>query len=270
MLSDSKILIVDDDVLNILFVRSALEGTYILHEAHNGIEAIQQIPELLPDLLLLDWNMPQLDGMGVLQFLNNNPKFKSIQVIMMTGMMTEIENLTKAFEQGVVDFIKKPFEFPELQARVKSALQIAYYHKQELQKKDQELVSLTMKKIENIEFLKTVFERLESSRNTDCKENLDEFKKEFNAIISENTWKNFDEHFNLVYPEFYKNLIMKHPDLSPAELKLCRLLRLNLSTKEISSISYTTPESIKVARSRLRKKLGIESDDNLTGYVMQF
>lgn len=270
MLSESKILIVDDDVLNILFIRSSLETSYQLFEAHNGVEAVQVIPDLLPDLILLDWNMPHLDGMGVLTFLNNNPKFRAIQVIMMTGMMTTIENLTEAFNKGVVDFIKKPFEFPELQARVKSALQIAYYHKQELQKKDQELVALTMKKIENIEFIKTLFERLASTRDAECQSNLKEFQKEFNTLISENTWKSFDDNFTAVYPDFYKNLVKDHPDLSPAELKLCRLLRLNLSTKEISAITYTTPESIKVGRSRLRKKLNLEYDDNLTGYLMRF
>jgi len=269
-LSDSKILIVDDDLLHILFIRTALEEKYILSEAHNGKEAINLIPDLQPDLILLDWNMPEVDGLGVLHFLQNNPSLHHINVIMMTGMMTNLNDLLTAFENGVVDFIKKPFEFPELNARIKSVLELAYFHKQELQKKDQELILNALKKVETIEFINNVFSKLESINSNELIKNIELYKKEFHNIVFENSWKSFEDNFKNLYPGFYSNLIKKHPSLSPAELKLCSLLRLNLSSKEISTILYITPESIKVARSRLRKKLLLDSDANIIGYLMQF
>lgn len=271
MLQDSKILIVDDDELNIHYITTLLDGQYKLTQARNGAEAIKIIPNLMPDLVLLDWNMPVIDGMGVLKFMKDKAEFASIQTIMMTGLMTSLPDLLEAFDNGAVDFLKKPFEFPELQARIKSSLKIAYYHKQELQKKSQELVQVTMTKIENIEFLKTIFKALEEeANNNECSDKLRSFRAEFNYIISQNTWKDFDDNFAQVYPSFYTSVIQVHPDLSPAELRLCRLLRMNLSTKEMASLTMSTPESLKVARSRLRKKMDLQGATNLVSYIMQF
>ncbi|MFO7868760.1 MAG: response regulator [Bacteroidales bacterium] len=269
MLSDSKILIVDDDLMNTLFIRKSLEKFYTIFEAHDGKEALEKIPDILPDLILLDWNMPQVNGLDVLKTIKSNEKLKSIQVIMMTGMMTELNHLIEAFEYEVIDFIRKPFEFPELQARVKSALKLIHYHKLEIQHKNQELVSLAMKRNEHIELLKQIFKSLEN-KSDECKKALSQFKQDFNSALSENSWKHFDEQFNKVYPDFYTKLTQKHTNLTPGELKLCSLLRLNLSTKELSNITYTSPESLKVARSRLRKKLQLHPKENLTGYVMSF
>lgn len=270
MYSNSKILIVDDDLLNVLFIRTALNTQYQLFEAHNGKEAIEKIPEIKPDLLILDWNMPILDGMGVLHFLQNNPEYKETRVIMMTGLMTGLDDLLGAFDNGAIDFIRKPFELSELQARVKSVLKLVYFYKEELQKKNNELVTLAMKLTENIESFKKVFAQLESSSPEKIHDKLQIVKKEFNSLLLENSWKSFEDQFNQVHHDFYTNLAKKHTNLTPSELKLASLLRLNLTTKEIATITFTTPESTKVARSRLRKKLQIELDSNLIAYLMQF
>jgi DNA-binding CsgD family transcriptional regulator len=62
---------------------------------------------------------------------------------------------------------------------------------------------------------------------------------------------------------------MRYPDLNSNDLRLCALLKLNLDTKEIATIMDISPESVKVARSRLRKKLQLETSDNLSSFITQ-
>jgi len=69
---------------------------------------------------------------------------------------------------------------------------------------------------------------------------------------------------------FYKNLVNTYPTLTKNEIRLCAFLKLNLSSKEISAITQQTPHSIVVARSRLRKKLGIEESSSLTNFLFRF
>ena len=67
----------------------------------------------------------------------------------------------------------------------------------------------------------------------------------------------------------HKNLNKMYPDLTPNEIKICAFLRLNMSTKDISAITHQSVKSINMARFRLRKKLDIESDENLIGFLMK-
>ncbi len=81
---------------------------------------------------------------------------------------------------------------------------------------------------------------------------------------------NIDYQFIELNKEFCNLLSAKHPKLTNNNLKLCVYLRMNLSTKEISSLIYSTPDAVKVARSRLRKKLGLQKNQSLTQYLNSF
>jgi len=84
-------------------------------------------------------------------------------------------------------------------------------------------------------------------------------------------WTEFEFTFLKVHPEFYYNLGARFPDLTPNEKRLSALLRLNLSTKDISNITHQSLHSLTVARTRLRKKLGMaNSGENLTTFLSQF
>jgi tetratricopeptide (TPR) repeat protein len=87
-------------------------------------------------------------------------------------------------------------------------------------------------------------------------------------IKDDNAWEEFELRFKQVHDNFYTRLLEKCPELSHSELKLCALLKLNLSTKEISELSGQQPATIDVARYRLRKKLGIsKSQVDLVSYL---
>jgi len=82
-------------------------------------------------------------------------------------------------------------------------------------------------------------------------------------LKNQNHWKEFEAHFNEVHPGFYSNLNTKYPGLTVNERKLSAFLRMKLSTKDVSGITGQSIKSIEVARTRLRKKLGMVHGDNL-------
>jgi DNA-binding CsgD family transcriptional regulator len=94
--------------------------------------------------------------------------------------------------------------------------------------------------------------------------------KELGQGSQNDTWKEFEVRFEKIHNDFYRHLTDKYPDLTPNELKLCAFLRLNMSTKEISSLTYQSENSIMVARTRLRQKLALSRDENLVTFLSQF
>ncbi|MFX0556518.1 triple tyrosine motif-containing protein [Maribacter sp. CXY002] len=88
------------------------------------------------------------------------------------------------------------------------------------------------------------------------------------SLKQDDGWDFFQEAFNNADSKFLKNLKIKHPNLTPSDLKLCGYLRLNLSTKEISDLLNITPRSVEIKRYRLRKKLNLGHEDNLVNYIL--
>ena len=82
-------------------------------------------------------------------------------------------------------------------------------------------------------------------------------------------WEDFEHSFTKVHNDFYKKLLLKAPSLTSSEIRIASLIRLNLTTKEICAITMRSESSIKSIRFRLRKKLGLTGDDNLTAFIMQ-
>ncbi|MEZ4976303.1 MAG: transcriptional regulator [Flavobacteriaceae bacterium] len=88
-------------------------------------------------------------------------------------------------------------------------------------------------------------------------------------LAKEQEWTEFIGFFEQIHPNFFENLKSSaSSELSPAELRLCMLLRLNLSSKEIASILRITPDSVRIARYRLRKKLTINTKDDLQTFIL--
>jgi tetratricopeptide (TPR) repeat protein/DNA-binding CsgD family transcriptional regulator len=79
-------------------------------------------------------------------------------------------------------------------------------------------------------------------------------------------WEEFKLYFEQVHQNFFVKLQQDHPDLSPGEMRLCALIRLNMNLKECATLLSVSPDSIKTARHRLRKKLGLSDEQNLVGY----
>lgn len=118
------ILIVDDLVDNVRLLGTILsEAGYTTTFATSGLQALDRVTTAHPDLILLDLMMPGMDGLEVCQKLKSNPATNQIPIIFVTAS-NEQDHLVKAFEQGAVDYITKPFNLLELLARVKTHLEL--------------------------------------------------------------------------------------------------------------------------------------------------
>ena len=104
------------------------------------------------------------------------------------------------------------------------------------------------------------------------KVSLQEVKKIIKKITINNTgnWEEFEAKFVDVNKGFYENLHMHFPKLTRGDRKLCALLKLNLSSKEIARLMGISVESVHTTRYRLRKKLGLEKGDDLTDFMAKF
>jgi CheY-like chemotaxis protein/DNA-binding CsgD family transcriptional regulator len=275
MKSSDKVLIVDDNTSNVLVCQTILEPLYTLETAHDGVEALLKISSFCPDVILLDWDMPQKNGYQVLKEIKSNDATRHIQVIMMTGMMTDRENMLDAYNTGVVDFIKKPFDTLELRARVHSVMQLVNFYRTELKRKDRELMTLSMQLSENTVLFEKMMDEITGITDilpeggNGIKNKINEIRQATRVRVNEATWKQFEEHFLAVHPGFFSRLLDKHPELTKSEIKLCALLSLNLDTKEIASILSQEYDSVRVSRTRLRKKLNLENDEKLPNYLLK-
>ncbi len=116
------ILVVDDDYALRLMTKSVLlRQGYKLSEGADGEEALRLISKEIPDLLVLDFMMPQLNGLEVLKALRADAKTAHIPVLMLTGMDDE-NSIRQAFNAGATDYLAKPFTSPQLTARVHACL----------------------------------------------------------------------------------------------------------------------------------------------------
>ena len=140
----------------------------------------------------------------------------------------------------------------------------------ELEFRTKELATNVMYMARTSEFISRISEKLLKSKMYFTKDNQQVIHKiitELQTYIDQDTWTEFEIRFQQVHNDFYTSLNKYHPDLTANEKKLCAFLRLNMTTKEISAITYQSLNSIVVARSRLRKKLNIDRDENLVAYL---
>ena len=121
----SKILLVDDEIDTLLPLKRSLEvEDYIVVGAGNGPEALIKAKTEIPDIILLDLMMPEMDGYEVCEKLKKDPMTKNIPVIMLTAK-DAVRDKVKGLDIGADDYVTKPFNLNELKARVKSVLRRA-------------------------------------------------------------------------------------------------------------------------------------------------
>ena len=124
----SKILVVDDEPRNVRILQIHLNAQgYTVYTAEDGVEALDSVEKDAPDLILLDINMPKMDGFEVVKRIRANKATEFIPIVMITALRDTRENRIKSIEAGADDFIEKPFDSLEVLARVRSLLRIKEY-----------------------------------------------------------------------------------------------------------------------------------------------
>lgn len=146
----------------------------------------------------------------------------------------------------------------------------------EVTHKNQELASATLHIVQKSEILNTIKSAL--GKLLHHAESNPKLQREIGQIIkileqdtrTDTDWEQFSRHFDQVHSDFLKRLGEQHAHLSPNDFKLCAYLRLNLSSKEIAALMNISLRGVESSRYRLRRRLGLGTEANLTDYLMRF
>ena len=123
----TKILVVDDEQMNVELLENYLSKDYDVSVAYDGNEALLIVDKDPPDLIILDIMMPKMNGYEVCNKLKENPRTMGIPIIMVTALHQKKDKI-KAIGMFADDFLSKPIDFSELTAKVKSLLRLKEYH----------------------------------------------------------------------------------------------------------------------------------------------
>lgn len=298
MNQQKTILIIDDEPSNIQVVINLLNNivpSYKVMSSSNSKLGLEIAIQTKPTIIVTDWNMPELNGIELIVELKKNELTKDIPIIMATGVNMTAQDLKLALDSGAYDFICKPINEIELVARINSAVRfVEYYtskienerfilkmqeenHLLEIESKKRELLSKTMILLKINQLHEKFQDQLETisceRRKPECEVFCfaETHTKEIIKSGNQQIWDELELHFEQINESFYKNITAKFPNLTPNERKLSAYLRLNLSTKDISSITSQSLRSIEIARTRLREKLNLKgSDEDLHTFFVKF
>jgi len=298
-MEEYQILIVDDDPKQLKILTGHLieyNPDYKLLIATNGKAGMDVAIKNIPDLVLMDWEMPVMNGLEAIKLLKANEATRAIPIIMVTGTHGETEKLKEVLDAGAIDFVNKPYNAVELIARIRTQIrhieifrkymaQQEIINKQEneiisnekkllhleLESQQKQLTMQTVNMMQNSELLQSVLADIRAlipMTNSEGKSLISSLEYKINDNSNEHIWKEFEICFEKVYSNFYNKLTERVPDISVRERRLCAFLKMNMSTKEIAAITFQTPNSIDVAKHRLRKKIDIDSDDDFTSFLI--
>ena len=127
------ILVIDDSADNLRIITNFLKESGLsltILNAPNGKIGCMLAEKKLPDLIITDWEMPEMDGIETIKYIKGQKSTKEIPIIMATGVMTSTADLKIAMEAGAVDYIRKPIDKTELTARIHSMLKLADSYKE--------------------------------------------------------------------------------------------------------------------------------------------
>lgn len=285
-----KLLVVDDDAANFKVVLENFDNeSYEVMYAPNGKAGCEVAEKEFPDIILMDWDMPVMNGLEALERLKSLDITREIPVLMVTGVMTSNHDLKAALETGAVDFVRKPYDSVELVARVRAALRLYRSHikiqeqnkeirslmEREIGYKDRELLLETMHRLENSNFITHLGDRLiEIEKSCRDEHTLKEFlklKKTIeNHLRTENNWENFTVHFEKVHPRFFSGLLEQFPEITANEQRLCAYIKIGLNNKEIAQILGVTIGTTKTNLNRLKKKLTLDAEESLREFITGF
>jgi excisionase family DNA binding protein len=120
-----KVLIVDDDaeIVELIVEVLSRDGRFETETASSGYEAGMATERFRPELILLDYMLPDVNGNVVCQTIRKNPEFENIRIIIVSGVVKQDE-IAQLLKSGAQDFIRKPFDVTELTSKITTALQM--------------------------------------------------------------------------------------------------------------------------------------------------
>ncbi len=144
---------------------------------------------------------------------------------------------------------------------------------QDLELKNKELASKALALLHLNQTLHDIAQKVNAIKQKQeqvSKNSLHQIIQDIHLATNSNIWDEFDHAFNRVHTNFYEKLVGSYPSLTSNEIKIAALLKLNLSTKEIASITFKSISAIKTVRHRLKNKLNIKEGQSLSSFLIQF
>ncbi|MGD1843302.1 MAG: tetratricopeptide repeat protein, partial [Thermonemataceae bacterium] len=191
------------------------------------------------------------------QTIQKSKKQQKIMEIQAELSRSELENI-RLNEQN----LKKELENKKL---------LEKHLEQKLELKNKSLTTNTLQLIQKNEFLQMIRKQLNGLKKTEDKKTKQQVKRIIQAIDLkynlEDDWAEFEHVFEQVHADFFGILQEAHPDLTPSEIRLCALIKLNLPSRNVATIMGISTNSLRMARYRLKKKLNLEKHTNLFSYL---
>jgi len=278
MSEPTTILIADDEmhvIKRIVEILADYQYDYKVLTVPNGKILCEIAEKKQPQLILTDWDMPEMNGIEALQKLKENPKTAPIPVVMITGAMTSPSDLKLALDSGAFDYLHKPFHATELIARMSSALRHAL-DRQEIIKQREILENAlnyyNLQVIAKNQVLNELKTDLKSCQGDypEAKDRLLAMNIRINQHLhTDREWYNFRRIFEAVHPDFFRTLDEQYPQLSNKEQHLCALIRLRLDTSEITQVLGISAQGVRTAIYRIGKKMQLPKDIDPRVYLRQ-
>lgn len=255
---------------------------YDILQAINGQQGYEIALLEIPDIILMDWAMPIMNGIDTILKIKATSSIKNIPIIMATGVMTTSASLKEALEAGAIDFIRKPFDPIELASRIQAVLRIRESHKEiskqnekiqlmlkrELENRERELSLQALQAHEKDKFLSDLKTQLEKIKSDPSENKLTKLIKDVDSQLhAGRTWENFMVHFERVHPQFFTKLQMEGNSLTNHDARLAAYILIGMNNKEIATFMGLEVGSVKSAVSRLKKKCSLGPKDSIREFI---
>ena len=288
------LLVVDDDSSNLdVIIKCFQDRPFRILYAPNGQKGYEVAIKEPPNIIIMDWTMPVMNGIDTTLKLKATEITKSIPILMATGVMTSSEDLQRALEAGAIDYIRKPFDPLELRARVNTALTLSLSFQEinrqkneirellekekvllqeQLDFKERELSIQALHAQEKIQLLAKIKDSLESLKKeadlADSNKTYHKLMKNIRSGLDNNKHaENFLYHFQHVHPQFLEKIKELGSELTTNEIKLCSYIKMGMNNKEIAQVSGVELGTIKSNINRLKKKLQLSPEDPLRTFI---
>jgi response regulator RpfG family c-di-GMP phosphodiesterase len=269
-----KILFVFEDLRTASRLISSLSKTlnYNIITANNRSKTIDNVLKDMPDLIIMELNSQEINTVNTTMQIKSNFHTQDIPIIIITDENSSPEKISTALFNGAIDVIKETINLAEFNAKISSIVKFTSTYKKIKEENIslQEQMAHRLVDMKQLESLKEgISKKLYTLKtNTESKEIRNAIAEIEDLIMTKTNklnWNNIKLQIESMFPDLIYKLSEKK--LTNYELQLCAYIRLNMNSKQISSLMYTSSNTINIARKRLKKKLGLSAGESLQLYI---
>jgi len=280
--SIQKILLADDEA-GLRAITNCLAGeSCMVYYANEVSKALALAEDNRPDVIIVGWGLLMPQDLSAIRRVKACPDLQSVPILMAYGPLVAVEDLQRALEAGVHDFIRKPTVCVELKARImgalgaRKALQEAQRSREVLdtiqETHNKELALQTLFKHEKNEVLSSVRKRIGELGHVPVDyqaAKIDEISKQLEQGASnEKSWLAFEHYFKKLNPAYVKRLKDAHPSLTPNDVRMAIYIKMGMGNSEIAKVTGLKDGSVRVTINRLKKRLGLSPHQDIRDFLI--